>query len=47
MKSKRIGIIDHIECVPRVISGRIADWLASIFPGLLGFFQLALSRLTR
>lgn len=30
MKSKRIGIIDHIECVPRVISlrkGRIADGL--------------------
>lgn len=30
MKSKRIGIIDHIECVSRVISlrkGRIADGL--------------------
>ena len=30
MKSKRIGIIEHIECVPRVIrprKGRIADWL--------------------
>ena len=50
VKSRRIGIIDHIACVPRVISlrkGRIADWLASIFPGLLGLFQLALSRLTR
>ena len=27
MKSKRIAIIDHIECVPRVISLRIADGL--------------------
>lgn len=47
VKSKRIGIIDHIACVPRVFSlrkGRIADCLASIFRGLLG---LALSRLTR
>lgn len=30
VKSRRIGIIDHLACVPRVINlrkGRIADWL--------------------
>lgn len=51
MKSKRIGIIDHIECVPREINlrkGRIAAlYITYIFRGLLGLLKLALSRLTR
>lgn len=36
VKSRRIGIIDHIACVPRVISlrkGRIADLSCLYLPG--------------
>lgn len=45
MKSKRIAIIDHDECVPRVISLRIADCRASIFPGLLRALERELLKL--